>query len=314
MTDETGADVHPREVTAQCEDHVSSHGHNGDEAALDMHEAASESRGSAAHAAKRRLDSHAYGVLLRLAYDGAGYSGFVRQDNARTIGGELEGAIRVIDPRATLLRAVSRTDAGVHARGQIAAFDTNKDINARGWVLALSQQISRQIAVVGAARVPTGFDPRRHVLRKTYRYSILRSATHDPFWHERAWRVYERLNHSALVDEASNLVGTHDFRAFRSAQDTRENTVRTLLRADVSTSQCDPRVVEIEVEGDRFMHRMMRIICGTLVDVARDRVKPGAVRRALASGRREDLGMTAPAEGLCLMDIALDTQGEAGWP
>lgn len=260
------------------------------------------------------MNEHTHGVLLTLAYDGANYSGFARQTNARSIGGEVEGAIRCIDPRASHLRAVSRTDAGVHARGQIASFDTTKDIDPRGWVLALVQQLPKEIAVVRAARVPVAFDPRGFAVRKIYRYSVLSSLTHDPFWHERAWRVYERLNHSAIVTEAKSLLGTHDFRAFRSAQDKRDNTVRTMLRADVSISKSDARVIEIEVEGDRFMHRMMRIICGTLVDVARDRLASGAIERAITSGRREDLGITAPPGGLCLEKIVLSESGSDPWP
>jgi tRNA pseudouridine38-40 synthase len=260
------------------------------------------------------VNEHTHGVLLTLAYDGAGYSGFARQTNARSVGGELEGAIRCIDPRASHLRAVSRTDAGVHARAQIASFDTTKAIDSRGWVLALVQQLPKDIAVVRAASVPVGFDPRHVAVRKTYRYSVLSSPTHDPFWHQRAWRVYERLNHSAIATEAKSLLGTHDFRAFRSAQDTRDNTVRTMLRADVTISKSDARIIEIEVEGDRFMHRMMRIICGTLVDVARGRLESGAVERAIASGRREDLGITAPPGGLCLERIVLSEGGAEPWP
>ena len=242
------------------------------------------------------MTEHTHGVLLTLAYDGANYSGFARQTNARSIGGELEGAIRSIDPRASHVRAVSRTDAGVHALGQVVAFDTAQDIDPRGWVLALVQQLPPEIAVVRAASVPVGFEPRRCVATKTYRYSVLTSVTNDPFLHKRAWRVYERLNHSAIAAEAKALIGTHDFRAFRSAQDKRDNTVRTMLRADVTTSKSDARVIQIEVEGDRFMHRMMRIICGTLVDVARGRLDPGAIERAIASGRRSVLAPMAGTE------------------
>ena len=260
------------------------------------------------------MTEHSHGVLLALAYDGARYSGFARQVNARSVAGELEGAIRVIDPQASHVRAVSRTDAGVHALGQVLSFDTVKEIDSRGWVLGLAQQLPREIAVVRAASVPVGFDPRSVAERKTYRYTVLRSVTRDPFWHQRAWRLHERLNHSAMIEEAKSLLGTHDFRAFRSAQDTRENTVRTMLRADVAISKSDARVIEIEVEGDRFMHRMMRIICGTLVDIARGRVESGAIQRAIASGRRGDLGVTAPPDGLCLVQIVLSDAGQDAWP
>lgn len=254
------------------------------------------------------------GVLLTLAYDGSVFSGLARQDNARSIAGELEGAIRVVDPRATALRAVSRTDAGVHARNQVVAFDTFKDIEPRGWVLALSQQLPREIAIVSSARVDAGFDPRRHAVSKTYRYVVLRSPVHDPFWWRRAWRVYDRLNQRAMEDELSTLRGEHDFRAFRSSKDQRTETRRTITRVTLTQPDADPRCLVVEVEGNRFMHRMMRIICGTLVDIGRGRVTPGAFSRALTSGDRNDLGMTAPPDGLYLEHVVLDQAGRDTWP
>jgi tRNA pseudouridine38-40 synthase len=256
----------------------------------------------------------AYGVLLTLAYDGALFSGFARQRNARTVAGELEGAIRAIDPHASLVRAVSRTDAGVHARGQRVAFDTAKSIAPRGWVLALARELPEQISVVAVAEVEAGYDPRHHAVEKTYRYFVLQSPVRDPFAEHRAWRVYERLNHDAMRSEASALLGTHDFRAFRSSSDTRQDTVRQVLRASMRVSPGDPRCLEIEITGNRFMHRMVRIIAGTLVDVGRSRLAPGAVTRALSSGVREDLGMTAPPDGLFLEQIVLSNAGWNPWP
>jgi tRNA pseudouridine38-40 synthase len=256
----------------------------------------------------------AHGVLLTIAYDGRRLSGWARQDNSRTVAGELEGAIRAIDPRASPLRGVSRTDAGVHAHGQLASFDTAKDIDARGWVLALLPHLSEEIAVTRAERVPVGYDPRRHAREKTYRYVILESRVPDPHWHGRAWRVRERLNHDAIAEEALALIGQHDFRAFRTTADTREHTVRTILRAGVRRMIDDPRCWQLEITGDRFLHRMVRIIVGTLVDVGRSRLPRGAVSRALASGTRNDLGMTAPPDGLYLDHIVLDARGTAEWP
>jgi tRNA pseudouridine38-40 synthase len=254
------------------------------------------------------------GVLLTVGYDGKAFSGFVRQTNARTVAGELEGAIRVIDPRASFVRGASRTDAGVHALAQAVSFDSERVLSARSWVLALSGELPDEIAIVRAARVPVGYDPRHHALRKTYRYVVLQSPTRDPFLHGRAWRLHDRLNHQLLRDELEALLGEHDFGAFRSAADERSDTVRTMLRAELRMNAADARCAEIIIEGNRFMHNMVRIIAGTVIDVARGRLAPGAVRRALSSKLRGDLGMTAPAAGLYLDEIVLRESGEAAWP
>ena len=255
-----------------------------------------------------------FGVLLTVAYNGARFSGFARQTAARTVAGEMDGAIRVIDPRATLVRAASRTDAGVHARGQLVAFDATRDIDPRGWVLALSPELSDEIAVVRAARVTPGYDPRAHARSKTYRYVVLQSPVRDPFWHGLAWRVTDRLNHELMRAEARALVGTHDFAAFRSASDQRQSTVRTILRAALSELEADRRCLSLEVAGDGFLHKMIRIIVGTLVDVGRGRRPEGSVERALRTGSRSDLGMTAPPDGLCLERVEVDERGSDEWP
>jgi tRNA pseudouridine38-40 synthase len=255
-----------------------------------------------------------HGVLLTIAYEGTQFSGWARQENARTVAGEIEGAIRVLDPRASLTRVASRTDAGVHALGQIAAFDTTRDIDSRGWVLGLARELPDQIAIVRAARAEIGFEPRRRAQRKTYRYSILESRVRDPFWQNRAWRVPYRLNHSLIREAAQTLVGTHDFRAFRAVEDTRNETVRQIVRIDVRTANNDPRILSVEVTGNRFLYRMVRIIVGTLVDIGRGKLKRDALLQALGSGLRSDLGMTAPADGLCLVHVELDSEGWDRWP
>jgi tRNA pseudouridine38-40 synthase len=249
---------------------------------------------------------HRFGVLLTVAYDGRRFSGWARQTNARSVAGELEGAIAAIDPKATQTRGLSRTDAGVHAREQLAAFDTDKDIGLRGWVLALSQHLPDEIAIVRATRVPPGFDARRQVTRKVYRYTVLHSLVRDPFLEGRAWRVMERFNHSDLNAIAQSLVGKHDFAAFRGAADTRTETVRQIFRIEVQKAHNDERITLIEVEGDKFLYNMVRIIVGTLIDIGRERRPKDALTRALASHARTDLGITAPADGLCLERVIID--------
>src|SRR5688572_3882031 len=175
-----------------------------------------------------------YGVLLTLSYDGTPFSGYAKQINARTIAGELEGAIATVDPKASTTRGVSRTDAGVHARGQIVAFDTTRDIEPRGWVLALNRELPDEIAVVRAARCEPRFEPRRAVQSKTYTYRILQSPTREPLLEGTAWRIPYRLNQLAMREAAAMLQGEHDFRAFRGAADARQDTVRRIFRIDLA--------------------------------------------------------------------------------
>jgi tRNA pseudouridine38-40 synthase len=255
-----------------------------------------------------------YGVLLKLAYDGQMFSGLAIQSNARTVSGELQRAIRTLDPGASGLRMCSRTDAGVHATCQFVSFDTHQRISSRGWLLGLQAYLPPQIAVLAAGHIAPGFQPSRHAIRKTYRYSVLQGTLRDPFLEGRSWRVPERLNHGAMRREAELLIGTHDFRAFRGRADFRTNTTRTIESVSVEPNPEKARLLELSITGNAFLYHMVRIISGTLVDVGRGKLQEGAVTRAIQSGDRLDLGMTAPAAGLCLREVELSVRPVDEWP
>jgi tRNA pseudouridine38-40 synthase len=255
-----------------------------------------------------------HGVLLTLAYDGAPFSGYVKQKNGRTVAGELEGAIATVDPKASSTRGVSRTDAGVHARGQLVAFDSTKDIDPRGWVLALNRELPREIAVVRAARAPAHFEPRRCVVSKTYVYRVLESRTRDPLVDRFAWRIPYRLNQLAMREAAALIQGEHDFRAFRGSADSRDETVRHVFRISLTPAAEDFRITELTVTGNKFLYNMIRIIAGTLVDIGRGFLPGDAISRAFSSGLRKDLGITAPPEGLLLRSIELAEPVADEWP
>ncbi len=261
-----------------------------------------------------------FGVLLEVAYSGTHFHGWAAQEATRTVQGELTGAIRAVDPRASPVRGTSRTDAGVHAAKQLAAFDASIEIPSRGWVLALNQHLPDDACVRAAQAVSPGFQPRFAAKRKRYVYRILEDRVRDPRWHERSWRIGWPLDHGRLEREAHAIVGTHDFNAFRSAHDPREDTVRVIHRADVERgADGDPRILALVFEGNAFLYNMVRILVGTLVDVARGNRPEGTVAHAIQSRRRADAGMTAPAVGLTLENIELDLPAPsveigAPWP
>lgn len=259
--------------------------------------------------------------MLTLAYDGRNYAGMVVQDNAATVGGALLEAIHSFDPEVDKLRVASRTDAGVHARDQRVAFDTSKSVPLRGWVLGLNQRLPSSVAVRRATAVPAGFNPRFVTEQKHYRYLVLCDRAPDPFLAGRAWRLHDlRPSSEALERMQAELdvgLGEHDFAGFASARDQRDHTTRTMHR--LRASWLTPVLLALDVVGDGFLHNMVRIMVGTVVDVGRGRLEPGAVARTLRSGDRRDAGMTAPAEGLYLERISLadvddgDARG-ASWP
>ncbi len=252
-------------------------------------------------------------LLLLLAYDGTDYSGFALQNNAPTISGELRKALLEIDPQVGSITGSSRTDSGVHARNQPVSFTTQKPIKSRGWVLALNQRLPPAIRVTYAADVDLAFDPRKAPVHKRYRYRLYLSQTEDPFVSRQSWRIGHELDLALMQSEAAPLVGEHDFRAFRSTDDPRTDTVRQIRRLEI-LKHSDDRVIDIIVEGNRFMYNMVRIIVGTLVDVGRGKLAPGSSRLALTSGNRQQLGMTAPACGLMLEHVELPDWGREGWP
>jgi len=251
-------------------------------------------------------------VLLEVAYDGTAFRGWAAQKGVRTVAETLLGAIRAIAPHASGPRGASRTDAGVHANGQLVAFDAAVDIPARGWVLGLNQHLPEDLAVRKARAVPRGFSPRFAARGKRYRYCVLVDQVRDPGSRTRAWRVSE-LDVPMMQREAAAALGTHDFASFRAAGDARASTVRTLTCVDVAR---EGRFVVVTVEGRAFLYNMVRILVGTMVDVARWRLEEGAVARALQARDRCAAGMTAPAHGLVLDRVDVELPGEAGepWP
>jgi tRNA pseudouridine38-40 synthase len=280
-----------------------------------------------------------FGVLLEVAYDGTDFSGWATQKTGRTVQDTLYGALRAIDPYASMPRGTSRTDAGVHAEGQLAAFDASRDIDLRGWVLATNRGLPSDVGVRSARFAPHGFNPRFASRSKVYRYRVLLDRVRNPLERTRAWHVAWPVDVERLTREARAIEGRHDFAAFRSAHDARKDTVRTISRVSVETTAAwaplqaggggiasptparaasSGELIAIAIEGDGFLYNMVRILVGTLMDVARGKLAEGTIARALASGERRTAGITAPAHGLTLesVDIEWPEAGGMGpsWP
>ena len=267
----------------------------------------------------------AYGVKLTLAYDGTDFHGWQSQPKVRTVQKTVERAVRALGLRCTRMRGCSRTDAGVHALGQVASFACDRDLPEKAWTHGLNGLLPPDVAVMGAEAVDRRSDPRNDTTGKLYRYQITVGETRDPLSRRQAWHLSSRsgrkdipkhgrprrveafLDLEAMRDAARRLEGTHDFKAFRAYDDRRENTVRTMRSVRVLPGWGGREdMLAIEVEGNAFMKNMVRILAGTLVDIGRLHLEPSRIDRMLApEGQRKDGGQTAPAMGLTLVRIDL---------
>lgn len=266
-----------------------------------------------------------YGVRLLVAYDGTKFHGWQAQPRVRTVQQTIEAGLDAMGLETSRLRGASRTDAGVHAAGQVVGFACDRELPEAAYTLGLNGLLPDDVSIRAAAAVDRRYDPRNDATGKLYRYRIYVGPTRDPLQRWRAWRIgpqlarrdipraerrpiaTDYLDVDAMQQAADVLVGTHDFRAFRSSSDDRENTERTMRRIEVIPGyEGHPEQLAIEVEGTAFMKNMVRILAGTLMDVGRHRFGVDRVRALLGpAGRRPDAGPTAPAHGLCLVRIDL---------
>ena len=242
-------------------------------------------------------------IHLIVEYDGTAYAGWQRQANAMTVQEKLERAILKLTGEKLCVSGASRTDAGVHALGQSAHFDTESRIPADKFSFALNTLLPPDIRVTRSEEVPLEFHARFSTKGKRYRY-LFHAAPHaGALTRNTHAHVIYPLDAERMQAEAQDLVGTHDFAAFAASGSVVKDTVRTIYRAEVTSEGSEIRLI---VEGSGFLYNMVRIIAGTLIGVGSGKLEPGAFRRAIASGDRLDLGITAPAHGLTLMEVFYD--------
>ncbi len=248
-------------------------------------------------------------IRLVVEYDGGSLCGWQRQDNGPTVQGHLETALASILQHDVVVTGASRTDAGVHARGQVASFRTDRAIPLHGIRRGLNSLLPDTIAVSDAREAPDDFHPRFSATGKHYRYTIFVRPARSPRWRDRAWHLVE-LDLDAMREGAAWLLGEHDFAAFRAAGCTARTTVRRIDAIDI-VAAADPedptgQVVTIDVRGNAFLRMMVRIIVGTLADVGSGRWPPSQVAEILAAKDRTKGGKTAPAHGLELVSVRYD--------
>lgn len=239
-------------------------------------------------------------VKLTIEYDGTAYSGWQVQPNGVTIQEVMEGALEQMLGEPTRLRSSGRTDAGVHARGMVACFTTEKTIPLRAFREGLNALLPADIAVRDACEVPPSFNPRRDASRKHYRYSILQDRLRSPLARHIAWRIGHDLDLDAMRAAARHFVGEHDFAAFRASNCTAKTTVRTIYSLELVL---DGSWLHVDVNGSGFLKNMVRVIVGTLVEVGLGKRAPEEVAKLLQEGDRQASGITAPPHGLCLMQV-----------
>ena len=256
----------------------------------------------------------AHTLALLVAYDGAPFSGFARQEGRCTVQGQIEEALRVLCRREVPTTCAGRTDAGVHALGQVVSFDVTDAEAARGcdaWRRALDALTHEDISIRAVRQAPPGFSARFDAQGREYRYFLHCGQARAVFTRRFSWHTGCELDVEAMRAGAAQLLGEHDFKSFcKTASAEGRSTCREVRRIDVEPQTVmGERLLVVAVEGNAFLHSMVRTIVGTLVAVGRGLREPAWVGEALAARDRRAAGETAPAQGLVFWRVRYDGEG-----
>jgi tRNA pseudouridine38-40 synthase len=249
------------------------------------------------------LAEQAVHLALLVSYDGTAYHGWQIQPGTDTVQGRLRDALLPLAGPAVRVVGASRTDAGVHALGQVVGVSADRPLAAEVAQAALNATLPRDVRVLGACRVAAGFDARRGARLKRYGYVIAPVRVASPFLTRYAWQVPATLDLSAMREALGALRGRHDFSAFRAAAGRRRSPVCTV--GAVRVVRAGPLLV-VTVSADSFLHHMVRNIVGSLVLVGQGRRPPGWLAQVLEQRERRLAGPTAPAAGLFLLSVRYD--------
>lgn len=252
-------------------------------------------------------------IKLTVAYDGTNYHGWQVQPNACTTEGELNKAISELTGEQIEVIGASRTDAGVHALGNVAVFDTKSCIPGEKFSYALNQRLPEDIIIQKSEEVAADFHPRYQDCRKTYEYTILNRRFPLPEYRNTAHFDYGNLDVEAMKKACNAFIGEHDFAGFCSAGAQVKTTVRTIYSLEVDCIELggeqngnvveNNRLIKIRVNGNGFLYNMVRIIAGTLIEVGKGNIEPEQMEDIIKSADRKKAGPTAPAKGLKLVEI-----------
>jgi tRNA pseudouridine38-40 synthase len=253
---------------------------------------------------------------LNLEYDGTAFHGWAKQPGQRTVEGEMEQALATLLRHPARLRVAGRTDRGVHASGQVASFASASHVDLRRLQLGLNAVLPEDVAVRAVNEAPAGFDARAASAR-TYRYRVRLSPARPALDRLVVWHVHERLDAGVLKAAAAPFVGCRDWSALTPSAASYHNCVREVraaswhcapppasaLRTMLRASQPQGQDWVFEVAADSFLHMMVRVMVGSMVDAAAGRLTVEDLRAGITSGERRRMGRTAPACGLCLIAV-----------
>jgi len=240
--------------------------------------------------------------MMTLAYDGTNYHGFQKQNGTalKTVQQELETALSILAQEEITVYGSGRTDAGVHAEGQVINFHTSSRIPAERLPLAVNSLLPRDIVAIDARDAAEDFHARYSAKRKTYRYTIYNAPYFSPFWRYYAYHVPGNLAAEKMTKAAEKFIGVHDFHAFCAKDTAVTDFTRTIFSCRAEKQ--GPLLV-LRVKGDGFLYNMVRIMAGTLLEVGQNKREPDSIDYLLASGERKQAGMTLPPQGLCLYAV-----------
>ena len=245
-----------------------------------------------------------YKILLQ--YDGTDFHGWQIQGDLRTVQGELTQALSLIDGRSVNVHGSGRTDAGVHAEGQVASVEIQRDISTEKLRAAINANIGRDVRVLSVETVPDDFHARYSALEKTYVYRIVNGPVISPFWWRYVHQEARPLNLDRMRECAELFLGKHDWTAFSAAQSDVEDRVRTVTHISITESLAErspSSMIEIRVSAEGFLRYMVRTMAGTLMAAGRGELDRDAIIAAVETGARPMAAVTAPAGGLTLLSV-----------
>lgn len=240
-------------------------------------------------------------IKLVIEYDGKDFNGWQKQPTKLNIQGEIERAIMDITKEENIeLNASGRTDAGVHALGQVANFKTNSSMPVEKFPIAINNKVKKSIVIKSAEEVPERFHSRYNCKQKTYRYVINNSEYGSAIYRNQECHIPQRLNVDEMKKAIKYFEGEHDFKGFKASGTSSKNSVRKIYKTKIDV---DGDRIFIELTGSGFLYNMVRIISGTLVDVGLGKIKSEEIPEIILSGDRTRAGKTLPPQGLFLVKV-----------